>query len=89
MSPSTDRDPNGRDGWIAPGVVLVPVLLGAGALAALGSWLLTPWPIGAAGLAVLAVVGWRLRRRSGAALDQPCCPPVAAGPRSSIHHQER
>lgn len=39
-----------------------PALLGAAALGTVGSWLLSPWLIGAAGLLALGVVGWQPRR---------------------------
>lgn len=58
-----------------------PALLTAGALGALGSWLTSPWLIGAAVLLVLAVVGRRRQHRGATAAGDsafgPCCPRLA------------
>jgi hypothetical protein len=55
-----------------------PALLAAGALGALGSWLLNPWLIGAAILLAVGVVGWRLHHRAtgGGEPGELCCPPT-------------
>lgn len=91
---SADPSPHPlRDGLGMAALVAVPVLccagpalLAAGALGVLGSWLLSPWLIGAAVLLALGAVAWRLRPRSaaptatgGAATSGAlCCPPAAA-----------
>lgn len=56
-------------------------LAAAGAFAALGGWLISPWLV-VAGLALLAVAGATLiqRRRRGHHSDN-CCPPQAHQPR--------
>ncbi len=54
-----------------------PALLAAGALGALGSWLVNPWLIGAAVIGLLAVLGW-VRQRTTAAAQADRCGPRAA-----------
>ncbi|HEX3590471.1 MAG TPA: hypothetical protein VHV74_12645 [Pseudonocardiaceae bacterium] len=80
-SPSSTPDRPGRSGTL--GVIAlfllpvlccgVPVLLAAGTLATVGSWLRNPWLIGAAALLVATIVFRRARHRRPA--DQDCCPP--------------
>ncbi len=57
-----------------------PVLLAAGALGALGSWLVNPWLIGAALFGGLAALGWALRQRAAAAAKADCCSPPEPTP---------
>lgn len=79
---STKPDPGGRNSLLATiGVIALPLLccglpllIAAGGLGVLGSLLGNPWVIGAAAVAALGALGWRLRPRPAPGADS-CCPP--------------
>lgn len=61
------------------GPALIASGVAAGALAILGGWLVSPWVIGTAGVAIVLVIAGVVRRsRSGRAYD--CCSPAAPAP---------
>jgi hypothetical protein len=81
MSTNPDRD--GKRTALATGALLLlpalccglPLLIGGGALAGLGSVLGNPWVIGTAIALLIAVVVWRTRRhaRGARSSDSACC----------------
>ncbi|MGH3863794.1 hypothetical protein [Actinokineospora sp.] len=69
----------------------LPVLIATGALAAAGSALGDPWVIGAAAVALLVLVAYRVRgRQPTSADDSACCQPEPAAddPDSSSEPKE-
>lgn len=76
---------------------LLPLLITAGVLGAVGSVLGNPWVIGAAVSLLVGVVGWRVWRHAGTATrSDGCCPPEPPGPdqsrppaQSPSHYEER
>ncbi|MCP3818514.1 hypothetical protein NLX86_10405 [Streptomyces sp. A3M-1-3] len=80
---SGSRGRSGGVGLVAAGLLMVlccagPLLVGAGALGAVGGALRNPWLISVAAVVAVMAVGYVLRCRAGrrrGAVPEDCCPP--------------
>ncbi|MGG5752833.1 hypothetical protein ACQ3I4_09430 [Zafaria sp. Z1313] len=89
---TTSEDQGSRTGLVIGGFVLLhvlccglPLLIAAGALGAVGSFLGNPWVILAAVALAVTVLLWTLRRRQPGTTDkmEDCCSPAAGSGQDS------